>query len=415
MGLVDYSDSESDSESPAPNSQPAKQPSSSSKPFQKLVSRSNPGKIVISLPTASGGADGPDQKPSDGPPPAKRARTGAGGGGRFSNFGSFLPAPKTTTATTTAGKTASSSSSSSSPQATAGVGGGGNAAPRPGIHLKTGAEPAFDREQPVGSGSGLNLPPPKQSKGPSIHPDQKPEEEVKLVGKPLMFKPLSVARNPAKKKNQGGGSGSGLNGAGVAVGKSPAAAAEETKAVQEEPARKKKISLFSIPDGGGPAEDPLPAPPGNGAYEPLFLTPTAEDGAAAAAYGEAGDSSYPSHAQQAPAAPAPHHRPDTLSSIADDMNLSAAARRELFGRGGPSESLSSAGVIRFDMEREYAHNETVRAAGDTAVHNPVRAIAPGKHSLRQLVNSVQSNRTALEDSFMAAKSGKKDAAGRYGW
>jgi hypothetical protein len=94
------------------------------------------------------------------------------------------------------------------------------------------------------------------------------------------------------------------------------------------------------------------------------------------------------------------------------MKLSKAARRELFGRDGGT---ANSKIVNFDMEQEYSHNESLRQAGETATHNPVRSIAPGKHSLRQLVNAVQNNASALEESFATSKSKRGEAAGRYGW
>ena len=98
------------------------------------------------------------------------------------------------------------------------------------------------------------------------------------------------------------------------------------------------------------------------------------------------------------------------------MNLSKAARRQLFGRTGtPASSMSASSVVNFNMDREYAHNEEVRASGEQQAFNPVRAIAPGKHNLRQLVNQVQTQREALEESFAKGKSNRNEAGSRYGW
>jgi hypothetical protein len=185
MGLVDYSDSEPSDIEEVSVAKPA---APSSKPaFQKVVDRANPGKIKVSLPQASL----KDDTTSD-EPPTKRAKTG---GGAFSGFNSFLPAPKRT------GQKAASL-------------GGGTAAKKglgPGVNLKTGAAPGFSREpepercyteeeesEPASTNveSGMSLPPPKSSQ----NGEQQPAGEVKLVGKPLMFKPLSVSRKPAKKK-----------------------------------------------------------------------------------------------------------------------------------------------------------------------------------------------------------------------
>ncbi|KAH8910225.1 hypothetical protein BR93DRAFT_925251, partial [Coniochaeta sp. PMI_546] len=403
MGLVDYSDSESETEvqtkAPAKETKP-----SNSKPFQKFVDRSNPGKILVNLPTTSSAAESP--APSD-EPPAKRARTT--GGSRFSGFSSFLPPPKTTA------KPASSSAHSSSSR------GSGNAAPRPGVHLKTGAEPAFSREQPSteeygedgstasAGGGGLKLPPPKNhnsgsASGPSIPADQIPAEDVKLVGKPLMFKPLSVSRKPAKKKTFKATDTTGTT--------TPKKTAEPPAAVptqaQEQP--KKKISLFSI---GAETDSPAPAEATSttGAYEPLFSSGEGAADAPAPTY----DDNYSTPAYNHTTHPQPRpttSQPESLSSIANDLHLSAQARRELFGRDGmPGDA---ARVVNFDMSREYEHNETIRQSGEAVTHNPVRSIRAGKHNLRQLVNAVQSNASALEESFAKGKGKRSEAGARYG-
>lgn len=181
MGLVDYS--ESDSESEAPQKAPAPKAPPAKKPFQKVVDRSNPGKIVVNLP------QGTPSVPQGDEPPAKRARTGNSGGSRFSGFNSFLPAPKN------ANKAPVAASSS------------GQDRPKPGFNLKTSAAPGFSRDgndEGYGDGGdaseGTTLPLPKKQAEPTIPEDQKPADEVKLVGKPMMFKPLSVSRNPKKRR-----------------------------------------------------------------------------------------------------------------------------------------------------------------------------------------------------------------------
>jgi len=420
MALVDYSDSESDPEPvqqpPSKAAQTASSSTTNKKPFQKLIDRSGPGagKILVSLPTATADAD--DSKDAQ-EPPAKRAKI-AGSSSRFSAFGSFLPAPKKNNLPA---HTKSASRGS---------------APGPGVHLRTAAEPAFVRRAPGDddnnedgdggeSGSSVfNLPAPrKAATGPTIPEGQKPEHEVKLVGKPLMFKPLSVTRKPAKKK--------GSVAARAAVAGAPTTAQVPTGAdvpPPPPPKKKKKVSLFSMDDGDGlpkalAAETESSS---GGAYEPLFSTDQSTEGATGHdGYdddtGVTGD--YESYA------PPPTH--DNLnptpqfhsaSSIVDGMQLSEKAQRELFGRRGGAGNKSSndfaipanARVLKFDMEQEYEHNEALRASGEQ-VYNPVRSIAPGKHSLRQMVNMAQNNQSALEDSFVQGKNNRKDAAGRYGW
>ena len=392
MGLVDYSDSDgSDTEQkPAVKSAP-----NSSKPaFQKVVDRSNPGKIKVSLPQAAL----KDDKKSD-EPPAKRAKTG--GGGAFSGFNSFLPAPKR------AGQTTATL-------------GGGNAAKRglgAGINLKTGAAPGFSREpepdrehteeqddEPayLNEGSGMSLPEPKTAQ----NGEHKAAEEVKLVGKPLMFRPLSVSRKPTKKKKQLP-TPSPLN---------PTVSTPVTPQPKEpKPAQRPKVSLFSMEK---PEEKPA-TPASTGEYRPMMLE--VEEAGENEEDSQSLEPSYedytPTSSQHMapPAVPTPPVS-QSLDDIAGDLNLSAAERRQLFGRQKGGRGMQSATkVINFNTDQEYLHNEELRAAGEQVTHNPVRAIAPGKHSLKQLVNAAQSQKEALEESFAKGKSNRAEASSRYGW
>ncbi|GAP89273.1 putative mitotic checkpoint protein prcc protein [Rosellinia necatrix] len=435
MGLVDYSDSESDTEIVAKPAPPKQQPTAggSKKPFQKVIDRSKSGKILVNLPGSSSGRDDSNAATGADEPPAKRARISKGGA--FSGFNSFLPPPKNVgkkPAASTAG------SSSSNGGATKGAN-----APRPGVHLKTGAAPGFIRggyddpdgdvggeEGPAAGGSG-------KAQQPTIPAGQKPAEEVELVGKPLMFRPLSVSRKKPTKKavskatatiptTSGSAAAAAAAAASTPAQTIPTVPAPAATASAEPPPKKKKISLFSIPDKptDGPAElgD---GSSGSGAYEPLIDTDEASTADAFAAY----DAQYRSYAAPAPAPPSSGTAaPESLDSIASGMNLSAAARRELFGRRGVPPGGGGGGgggtgattttttrVISFDTEKEYAHNEALRASGEQQAHNPLRAIAPGKHSLRQLVAQVQNQRDALEESFAKGKAKQGDAASRYGW
>ncbi|KAI0395294.1 hypothetical protein F5Y17DRAFT_423816 [Xylariaceae sp. FL0594] len=420
MGLVDYSDSESETENvavpvpakPTPTSDTknisSSSGSSNKKPFQKVVDRSNPGKIRVNLPGLATRGDANNSTNTE-EPPAKRARTSQGGGA-FAGFNSFLPPPKNV------GKPATTSRSS---------GKAGGSAPPPGVNLRTGATPGFssDAGNIVDGNDEKSTARVEQHQQPSIPEGMKPAEEVKLVGKPLMFKPLSVTRRPAKKNT----TRSTITTPKTPSGTLPAAAtaANTTQAEQAEanvqPPPKKKISLFSIPQESAPG--PEPEDKSHGAYEPLDGIDT--DDAFAADLPDAYDTSYNPYATQsqpyqeptAAAASSSYGAPsNSLESIATDMNLSAAARRELFGRrGAPSADMASAKVINFDTEKEYAHNEILRASGEQQTHNPVRAVAPGKHTLRQLVSQVQNQREALEESFAKGKAKQHEAGSRYGW
>ncbi|KAL2156153.1 hypothetical protein VTH82DRAFT_898 [Thermothelomyces myriococcoides] len=423
MGLVDYSDSESETETVQQKPAPTFAAPPTKKPFQKLLDRSSgTGKIVVNLPAAGAAADADADEDQ---PPAKRAKVA--GGSRFSNLGSFLPPPKKTGAAAAPKKIGS--------------------APAPGVHLRTGAEPAFvrgggeeeaeetaefNRDETVPSGVvNGSAAASKAQPGPSIPEGQKPEEEVKLVGKPLMFKPLSVARKkaPAKnKKKDGAVAGTYQSSDGMATPSNNDTASTSAATPNTAAPQKKKVSLFSIGDDGDEAASAAPTTTNStGIYEPLFTS--VENGGEGE--GEEAESDvtapYPTyqfiHAQQQQQQhqqqPPPQQRAqddDPLSSLAS--GLSPAARRDLFGRSSSSNgNQNKAKVINFDMEREYRHNEELRQSGAGAqlAYNPVRSIAPGKHNLRQVVTMAQSNREALEESFARAKAHQRDAAGRYGW
>ncbi|GKU02450.1 hypothetical protein FLAG1_02215 [Fusarium langsethiae] len=383
MGLVDYSDSEgsgSEAEVQPPVKTAPKQTASSKKPFQKVVDRSNPGKIVVNLPQIS------DDKPQSQEPTEKKIKTG--GGGRFSGFNSFLPAPKKANIP----KPAASSSAST----------------RPAFQFKTSAAPGFNRDSEEDqnisnddASRNVSGSAPKVAAQPYIPDGQKPAEEVKLVGKPLMFKPLSVARNPQKKKKLNSGMAKPI----------PAPQTESNQAEAAAPAvapaaAPKKVSLFSMhtEEPSEPTETVS-----TGVYEPMFATTESSLAYDQGAYGD-----YASHAQAGPSATTLPGS-ESLDTVVGDLNLTPAQQRELFGRNGLGNQAAKK-VINFNMDKEYRHNEEIRAAGEEQTHNPVRAIqGGGKHSLRQLVQNAQSQRDALEDSFAKGKSNRKEAAGKYGW
>ncbi|KAI1195892.1 mitotic checkpoint regulator, MAD2B-interacting-domain-containing protein [Nemania serpens] len=413
MGLVDYSDSESETEAVAKPVTPAQQPTAGGggkKPFQKVVDRSKPGKILVSLPGSSSRQDDSKAATRGDEPPTKRARISKGGA--FSGFNSFLPPPKNV------GKKPSASNNSSS------SGDKRTGAPPPGVHLKTGSAPGFSRSTDgdlandynrddgatSGGSGGMDLPAPNFQQ-PTIPAGQKPADEVELVGKPLMFRPLSVSRKKPTKKTTTKTKTT------TPTPTSTAPATQAAVAAAAEPPSKKKISLFSISDDETPQE-PEPQNESNGVYEPLIDTADTFEMSTQdefAAY-DAQYSSFAMPPQAATVFGATGMASDSLDSIASDMNLSAAARRDLFGRrGAPSADVAAARVINFDTEKEYAHNEVLRASGEQQIHNPLRAIAPGKHNLRQLVNQVHNQRDALEESFAKGKAKQGEAGSRYGW
>ncbi|KAI1422324.1 mitotic checkpoint regulator, MAD2B-interacting-domain-containing protein [Xylaria sp. FL1777] len=427
MGLVDYSDSDSEAETvtlPKPSEQQPTASASKKPAFQKVVDRSKPGKILVNLPGSSSEQDGNNTTTNGDEPPAKRARISKGGA--FSGFNSFLPPPKNMGKKPVA--PASSSSSSSGIK--------GTNAPRPGVHLKTGATPGFSRnvdddldddfsrdEKSASGGDGdggMSLPAPKLQQ-PTIPVGQKPADEVQLVGKPLMFRPLSVSRKKPTKKGPAKSiaattTTTSKNTTVTASTPTSTAPVTQTAPAMAEPPPKKKISLFSISDE--PPVEPEPEAKSDGVYEPLINIDDTLDTSTANAFAEydAQYNSYAAPSQAATVSSASSGASNSLDNIVSDMNLSAAARRELFGRrGAPSADMAAAKVINFNTEKEYAHNEVLRSSGEQQIHNPVRAIAPGKHSLRQLVSQVQNQREALEESFAKGRAKQNEAGSRYGW
>ncbi|CAI7622124.1 unnamed protein product [Penicillium bialowiezense] len=382
MALVAYSDSEgSDAE---PDTTPAP-PNDQKKPdSNKYQLDHTTGKIRVALPqikpepSAHDSGDGPRKKP----------RVGGG----LSGFNSFLPAPKR--------------AAEKKPAAGA----------RKGFSLKTGAGPGFDRsaddelkndfafdnlagktEDTQEAGSST---PSAASDAPQA---MKKQEDVKLQGNPMMFRPLSVGRPQKKRKIVK-----------TAEQPTPGPAAPKPESVPQPatqasaPPPKPKVSLFSLSSEESTRPDLAPGP--STTYQPLVYNAQEE-----------GDEPFEDPALIATSYDAPTPATATVStnpgssldSIANDLNLSKSERRQLFGRNSVAPQSH---VRTFNTDEEYASNQ-VLAQGElaAAVHNPVRSIAPGKHTLQQLVNAASSQKEALEESFASGKRNKKEAGSKYGW
>lgn len=403
MGLVEYSESEgSDAEPATKASSLAKPKSTATKPaFQKVVDRSNPHKIRVALPEApkaevpEDGSDGSERA-------AKRVKTE---GRTFSGFNSMLPAPKRTAQTSTNGGS---------------TGGGQRRGLGSGVSLKTGPEPGFRREAPSESTDGRtnwNKEPtgndaPQKDVGEMNGASRELEDvaSTKTIDEPvkkgtaMMFKPLSVARKPPKKKLPP-----------IAAPTPPTA---DVKAAEQLTKTKPSMSLFSLKTEDG---DVRPSPSLDSEYKPLLYEPaTPEAGLAlsdSAVEPWVEETTDPSRETAFGAPGAAGTGPQSLGDIASDLNLSESARRQLFGRSrGPTGANASAiKIVNFNTDEEYAANEALRAAGEQVQHNPVRAIAPGKHSLKQLVNAASTQKDALEEHFASGKRNKKEAGSKYGW
>lgn len=395
MALVAYSDSEgSDAEPDTPQVpvDKSKKPDTGTG-FQ--VDRSNPRKIRVALPELKP-EQSTDQDAEDGPA-RKKVRLGAGAGGAFSGFNSLLPAPKR-------------AAEKKGPVATT----------RKPFSLKTGAAPGFDRQADAEFKLGLtendnleggdtvdDIPAAGSLAQPAEStPVPKAVGEVKLQGNPMMFRPLSVGR-PQKKKKAAKPAADSASTSTTSTS-IPAAANPQPTAVQPTaapaPPPKPKVSLFSL--SSADSEDHAETQPAaTGTYEPLVYTTEAEAGlafepeaATAEAYANPSTTSVSS----------------SLDNIANDLNLSKAERRQLFGRNAPPVDSR---ILTFNTDKEYAHNQALaqtELAGTQ--HQPVRTInTAGKHSLQQLVNAAVSQKDALEESFATGRRNKKEAGAKYGW
>ena len=402
MVLVDYSGSESDSDNeqkPAiPKSAVSK--SNPNKPtFQKVVDRSNPHKIKVSLPEPERAEK--EEGDAELEPPAKRAKISSGAMG---GFNSMLPAPKRTAA----------------PSGGSGLGGIKRGGLGSGLNLKTGAAPAFSREpapnldeNSEGNESGEGRPlvessipdeAPSSMDGRPDMPTLEVESEPKK--KSTMFKPLSVANRKAQKKK-------------LPPADSLHALGPRNEVVAQPPKGGIKTSLFS--SGEEPKEASNRGPPAKRTYQPMVYhtekpttmpdtNPEFEESTITPYYDKP-DSTYP---QDAPAST----QAQSLDAIANDLNLSASAKRQLLGRHHNNKASQSSiipNIVNFNTDEEYAANEMLRQAGETVQHNPVRGIAPGKHSLKQLVNAASNQKDALEEQFASGRRNKREAGSKYGW
>jgi Mitotic checkpoint regulator, MAD2B-interacting len=376
MVLVAYSDSEdsADETASAPQTAPSSKPAAKQS-FQKVVDSSNPRKIKVNLPSAA--TTHIDDPPNDSERPAKRARTG--GSGLFSGLSSFLPAPKRS------GDTASDVAEKPSVPLEK------EQVSRTAVNLKTGAAPAFSRE----TASSVADQEPARNHGPVIATTVD-ADEVQLVGKVTMFRPLSVARKTQKKKKS-----TVLH---STSNESNVKASTSTKSatVPEAPKTKPKVSLFSLQSSDSEIL------PGTGGTDKGVAEEINEE-IEIAEYENAQDfpKAYDQTSNQS-------NDQQSLNNIASDLNLDEATRRQLFGRKGNGDGVPI-NLLNFNTDQEYAANEKLRESGETIQHNPLRTIQPGKHSLRQLVNAAVTQKDALEESWAAGRRNQREAGGRYGW
>ena len=394
MALVTYSDSE-DSEIEQANlgehnETHAKLPTRKST-FQKVVDRSEPHKIRISLPGQGNMTDATSRRdPSQDDRPTKRTKTSGGLGG----FNALLPAPKNTlknkSGTEGVGKPKSSLKQA------LGLG--------TGVNLKTGAAPAFAREEAKEANVASQVPSEESTTWSSnpVSGIAVDEAQVKLIGRPAMFKPLSVSRKPTRTKRPAHPASPSVtadNSDSKVSKASPNGGEKSNDKVVEPP---KSLSLFStglelLEDTAASKETLEPLSEQENSNKLLTGAEESDKGVEKVCHPETGGP----------------QDPPKLSDLADTLGLSASERRRLFGRGGKP---SDAQIAQFSLKAEYAHNlEQNEIQGATPAHNPVKSIAPGKHSLQQLMNAASNQKDALEEQWASGRRNKKDAGSKYGF
>lgn len=355
MVLVDYSDSEaSDAETV---------PAAASKAGAKKIDRTESKKIKVDLPFVR-----PELSQDDAEGPSrKRARTG----GASIGFNSLLPAPKRT--------------------AQSGM--------KPGVNLKTSSEAAFSRVPAPATAPATESSHSETASATEVDDltgdgevQEKNRDEGKPAGKPTRFLPLSVVN--AKKKKRAAPSQPAVdsrpqNGS-LAESSQTSPAQQPTGA-----APKPKRSLFSL---DLPEEDLSTNTPTNFESEVGRSREAPETWASAES--------------EPLAAPVATSNQTSLNEAASDLQLSASDRRRLFGRHAKESNIN---ITRFDMDAEYRSNQELAAKGEVLEHRAVKAIAPGKHSLQQLVNNVRGQTDALEDKWAEGRRKRGEGGSKYGW
>lgn len=397
MVLVGYSDSDSSDTEALQKKKIRFAPNENSRKlaFQKVVDGSDPHKILVNLPEPSKSTKSVEEEEAT-EPVTKKAKLGSSS---FSGFNSILPAPKKSSAT--------------------GRGSGDNGIQKSGLgsgtNLRTGATPGFSREalavkqiddnsqttEEEARNAEINVPSSNNSE-PLLNSAllDHAKAEPKLQGNSMMFKPLSVARKTKKKSST------------VIHGESQVLPPDSRPSRNSEVAS--KISLFSSADIEITSRGPQIS---NGQYQsivykPSYPPPTLQE-FASSEYERVEDSAMVNTANIHSSPKISNDTPQSLDTIAEDLNLSASARRQLLGR--QRHDPSQINLVNFNIDQEYAANELLRQAGEQVQHNPVRAIAPGKHSLKQLVNAASTQKDALEEHFATGKRNKKEAGSKYGW
>ncbi|KAF2677704.1 hypothetical protein K458DRAFT_481277 [Lentithecium fluviatile CBS 122367] len=357
--------------------------------------------IKLNLPSASQSHAAKDDLESEAPP-AKKARIG---GGAFGGFNAMLPAPK---------KPKVEAATADAPSGKRGLGKGLGA----GVNLKTGAEPAFQRQRALDlddydeNGNPLKQEARKQEDFRALLNLPAPKTETKTVDLPVATPTDAPAADQAPARPSPQPRGQRPAATSTQTGTTSAAhSSSSAPPIEQILPPKPKLSLF----GSISQEVDAPAKQPAGEYQPLIYGADQDDDETPMP-----DSVFRSHQ---PPAPISHATPTSndLTSIASELNLSDAERRQLFGRKGQGPDVSGSKIVDFNTDREYAHNEMLRqqgetVQGETVQDNALKSISgTGKNILRSLINVASTQKDALEEHFASGRRNKKEAGNKYGW
>jgi len=353
MALVGYSDSEgSEDESTKPSGINEK---------SAQTDRTETRKIKFSLPAVTNAEPAVTDRPS------KRARTG----GATLSFNELLPAPKRNAET-------------AKPK-----GLGSNFA------LKTSSHAGFSRE-PMETTIVEESKLIEEKSSPFKNAlESSVAEPVKITGNAMRFKPLSVANSKKKPKIP---ASSMIQKSTTIPAKSVARSDVADKEAQPDMSNSRPpISLFSMQS----TETYDVTDDKTNEYEPLLFNTQDPE--------QIIEEELISHE-----IPQMQHDPNSVNGVSANLNLSKPDQRRLFGRK-VRDGAEAINITNFNMDQEYARNEELRASGAAIQHRSVKAIAPGKHSLQQLINSANNQKDALEDAWAEGRRAKGESGNKYGW
>jgi len=88
------------------------------------------------------------------------------------------------------------------------------------------------------------------------------------------------------------------------------------------------------------------------------------------------------------------------------------SKRDRIGNGKGSDIK----IVDFNVREQYESNETARVSGELSeMPTPLRAIAPGRHSLTQLLNVVHAQKDKYEEHFAQGVRNRRESRKQYGF